>query len=523
MLRYYVLNAISVLLIAFSLSLSLWGSRYIHFTYEISVLLSFFSLILFVISAFKRKKAPSVSPVSTINTSEKKRKTESAIGFSDVAANESALKSLKELVDFLKSPEKYARLGARIPHGVLLYGPPGTGKTLLARALAGEAGVPFIAMNGSDFVEMYVGVGASRVRETFKKARKHGKCVVFIDEIDTLGRSRSLNSSEERDQTLNALLSEMSGFSPSSGIIVIGATNRWEMLDPALLRPGRFDRQIEVGMPGLMERVSILKLHAKNKPVSKEIDFLSLASLTAFFSGASLENLMNEAAIRAARRNASVIEKEDFDEAYIAIVAGEDGSSHQDTREKEIIAVHEAGHTLAARQLFGKSIRRISILPSSGGAAGYNLMIPEEKSLYTKLDLEKKILVLLAGRCAEQIVFSINGITTGASEDIKRAGEIALSLAGEMGFQDHPAIHENTLFRYYGARGDMSEKVRNMLCTLYEEAVSFLDKNRNTLLNLANELLLKETMAKDEIDRFFKDNPICMSSENNDSAKEDDI
>ena len=280
--KYYYLNGASIILIASALTVSLWGSRMFPFTYELSVCLSVLALFLFVISAMTRRKMPSYTeakPQKHIKTNEKQK---SCIRFADVAANDNARKSLMELVDFLKHPEKYARLGARIPHGVLLYGPPGTGKTLLARALAGEADVPFLAMNGSDFVEMYVGVGASRVRDTFKKARKYGKCVIFIDEIDTLGRARNANSSEERDQTLNALLSEMSGFSPADGIIVVAATNRWEMLDPALLRPGRFDRQIEVGMPAMNERMDILKLHAKNKPLSKNVSLTELAKETAF-------------------------------------------------------------------------------------------------------------------------------------------------------------------------------------------------------------------------------------------------
>ena len=470
-----------------------------------------------------RRKSPSFNHAKPVKNAKGSEKAKSSVRFSDVAANDNARKSLMEMADFLKNPEKYACLGARIPRGVLLYGPPGTGKTLLARALAGEANVPFIAMNGSDFVEMYVGVGASRVRDTFKKARRMGKCVIFIDEIDTLGRARNANSSEERDQTLNALLSEMSGFSPSDGIIVIAATNRWEMLDPALLRPGRFDRQIEVGMPALKERMEILKLHAKNKPVSKDVNLSSLASATAFFSGASLENLLNEAAIRAARRNASEIQQKDIDEAFISVTAGEDGRAHENEDEKTVIAVHEAGHALVTRALFGDSIQRISILPSTGGAAGYNLLIPEDKSLYTKADLEKKILVLLAGRCAEQLVFSIDGITTGASGDIRRAGEIAVNLAGELGFQEHPAIHENTLIKAFGARFDPSEKARKMLSDLYDENLAFLRNNIKTLIKLSNALLAKESMGKAEIDRFFQLNPIQMSSESKEMTNKDAI
>ncbi|MBQ6715102.1 MAG: AAA family ATPase [Clostridia bacterium] len=521
--KYYYLNGASIILIASALTVSLWGSRMFPFTYELSVCLSVLALSLFVISAMTRRKMPSYTeakPQKHIKTNEKQK---SCIRFADVAANDNARKSLMELVDFLKHPEKYARLGARIPHGVLLYGPPGTGKTLLARALAGEADVPFLAMNGSDFVEMYVGVGASRVRDTFKKARKYGKCVIFIDEIDTLGRARNANSSEERDQTLNALLSEMSGFSPADGIIVVAATNRWEMLDPALLRPGRFDRQIEVGMPAMNERMDILKLHAKNKPLSKNVSLTELAKETAFFSGASLENLLNEAAIRAARRNALQIEKEDVDKAFISVTAGEDGRAHENENEKIIIAVHEAGHALVSYQLFGSNIQRISILPSSGGAAGYNLLVPEEKTLYTKEDMEKKMLVLLAGRCAEEIAFSKEGVTSGALSDIKRASEISVNYACELGFLDHPAIHEATFVKAFGGRYEISERARRILSDLYNEALSFLTENKEALTCLASELLLNESMSKSEIDCFFKRHPLHVSNENKDSTKVDAI
>ena len=521
--KYYYLNGASILLILSALTITLWGGRFLSSTYELSVFLSALALMLFVFSAMKRKRTPSFNQPKSLKAAKNPSKAASGIRFTDVAANDNARRSLMEMVDFLKNPGKYARLGARIPHGVLLYGPPGTGKTLLARALAGEANVPFIAMNGSDFVEMYVGVGASRIRDTFRKARKYGKCVIFIDEIDTLGRARNASSSEERDQTLNALLSEMSGFSPSDGIIVVAATNRWEMLDPALLRPGRFDRQIEVGMPALKEREDILKLHMKNKPVSKDVSLTGLAQATAFFSGASIENLLNEAAIRAARRNSFEIHQRDIDEAFISVTAGEDGRSHENENEKTVIAVHEAGHALVTRALYGSAIQRISILPSSGGAAGYNLLIPEDKSLYTKSDMEKKILVLLAGRCAEQVVFSVDGITTGASGDIRRAGEIAVNSAGELGFQEHPAIHENTFMKAFGARFDPSEKARKLLADLYDEDLAFLKNNVETLIRLSNELLSKESMTKSEIDRFFHENPVHVSSESEESTMKDAI
>ena len=313
-------------------------------------------------------------------------------GFGDVAANEEAKKSLEGLVDYLKDPQKYARYGARMPRGVLLYGPPGTGKTLLARALAGEAGVPFFALSGSDFVQMYVGVGASRVRELFKSARKAGKCVIFIDEIDAMAKKRDEQSSDERDQTLNALLSEMSGFRPSEGIIVLAATNRLDTLDPALLRPGRFDRQIEVGLPGREERLSILRLHSRNKPLSRAVDLEALAGDTSCFSGASLENLLNEAAIAAAGRGAEAIEPDDVRGAFYKTVAGADRKSTATRAERRVIAVHEAGHALASLTLTPENrLRRVSILPAGGGAAGYNLSIPPERTMLEKRQIERQI------------------------------------------------------------------------------------------------------------------------------------
>ena len=264
--------------------------------------------------------------------------------FSDVAANEQALQSVSELRDYLKHPGKYVRYGARMPRGVLLYGPPGTGKTLLARALAGEAGVPFFALSGSDFVEKYVGVGASRVRALFRKARKAGRCVIFIDEIDAMGKRRDDSASDERDQTLNALLSEMSGFYTGDGVIVMAATNRIEALDPALLRPGRFDRQIEVGLPGREQRLKILKLHSRGKPLSDDVSLEELAAQTVSFSGASLENLMNEAALVAAERDDGYIDRQDLQQAFYRSVAGADHEMLASPREKRIIAVHESGH-----------------------------------------------------------------------------------------------------------------------------------------------------------------------------------
>ncbi|MBR1560294.1 MAG: AAA family ATPase, partial [Clostridia bacterium] len=369
------------------------------------------------------------------------KKEAKACTFRDVAANDQALSSLTELRDYLKEPDRYARYGARMPRGVLLYGPPGTGKTLLARALAGEAGVPFFALSGSDFVEKYVGVGASRVRELFRKARKAGRCVIFIDEIDAMGKKRDDASSDERDQTLNALLSEMSGFHTRDGVVVIAATNRMEMLDPALLRPGRFDRQIEVGLPGRDERLSILKLHGRDKPMEDGVDWEGVAALTVGFSGASLENLLNEAAILAARRDAGVIHMEDVKRAFRKTVAGEDRPNLANVRERASIAIHEAGHALISRLLLPENrLARVSILPAGHGAAGYNLTIPAERVMLTRTAIEGQIRVLLAGRAAEQVVYGEAALTAGASSDIARATELASAMVLELGLAGEPAV-----------------------------------------------------------------------------------
>jgi len=506
-----VLNLIPVLLICLSLALSVTNHDIFPHSYEFSVLLCCISMIIFIINAFIYRKKPSFSPVFGFNDS-KNAKNTSLMRFHDVAANECALNSLKELVDFLKFPGKYASVGARIPRGVLLYGPPGTGKTLLARALAGEAQVPFIAMNGSDFVEMYVGVGASRIREIFKKARKLGKCVIFIDEIDTLGRTRGTNASEERDQTLNALLSEMSGFTPSDGVIVVAATNRMEIMDPALLRAGRFDRRIEVGMPGRNERESILKLHARNKPLSKDVNLQSLAASTAFFSGASLENLMNEAAIRAARRGSEAIENTDIESAFITVTAGEDLSSNISDIDKTRIALHEAGHALALKALTPESeIKRISILPSSSGAAGYNLTLPEEKTLHTRKDLMNRLTVLLSGRAAEQIIFGENGITTGASNDLKRAAETAVYMVNEIGMGLSPAVCESSVSKAFGGNREAGEKTREILDEIYVKAMNLMKINIDALTDLTKELMENEVMNGYDIDLFFNHHALSMS------------
>lgn len=414
--------------------------------------------------------------------------------FADVAANEEALRSLSMLVDYLKNPEKYVRMGARMPKGVLLYGPPGTGKTLLAQALAGEAGVPFFALSGSDFVQMYVGVGASRVRELFQKAKKVGKCVIFIDEIDAMGKKRDDSASEEREQTLNALLSEMSGFKKNDGTIILAATNRLDTLDPALLRPGRFDRKIEVGLPGLHERLDILKLHCRKKPMAEEIDLDTLAAQTVYFSGASLEALLNEAAIRAARRGADAIERPDIEAAYLATVAGEDKPSHAAREERATIALHEAGHALATRLLLpDQRVTRVSILPSGKGAAGYSLSIPPELAVIGRDRLLKQIRILLAGRAAELMIGGPDEITGGASNDLARAAEIATAMTMDLGMAGDPGVALRPLKSSCGG-GDGFERCKDLLNEQFESVTQLLEQNTDTLMKITETLMEEETL-----------------------------
>lgn len=354
--------------------------------------------------------------------------------FSDVAANDEAMESLRDVLHFIRSPEAYSRFGARVPRGVMLYGAPGTGKTLMARALAGEAGVPFFAVNGADFVEMYVGVGASRVRALFQAARKAGRAVIFFDEIDAIGKKRD-NRSDEREQTLNALLSEMSGFGERDGVVVVAATNRLDTLDEALLRAGRFDRQIEAPLPGLAERLRILEVHARGKPLSKEVSLEALARDTALFSGAKLECLLNEAAILAAKRDAQAIESADVQRALDTLLFGmERPAACRLAHEREVTAAHEAGHAILTAVLLPHSeIRKVSIIPTGRGAAGYSMAMPQEKLFHEKRELMHHIAVALAGREAEALLLGPERVSTGAANDIEKAALLARRMVNEWG------------------------------------------------------------------------------------------
>jgi len=459
------------------------------------------SLAGLILCAVFRPRAMSAEAEGLGVVAEKER---SQCTFSDFAANAEARKSLEQLRDYLLQPEKYQKYGARMPRGVLLYGPPGTGKTLLARALAGEADVPFFALSGSDFVEKFVGVGAMRVRELFKRARRAGKCVIFIDEIDAMGKRRHDQSSDERDQTLNALLSEMSGFRSGEGILVLAATNRIEMLDPALLRPGRFDRQIEVGLPGKSERLSILKLHSRNKPMGDDVNLESLAAETVYFSGASLENLLNEAAILAAAQDKENISMDHIRTALIRTVVGAERESAASEDERKTIALHEAGHALALRALTPTSrIARVSILPAGHGAAGYNLAVPQERVMLSRREMENQICILLAGRAAELLIRGEDALTAGASSDISRATEMAAAMVCELGMAGEPAVSLKALGRSCSGVNDASERCRRLLDGLFMRTQRLLAMNAGALGRLAEALLERETLNGGEVDEIL--------------------
>ena len=438
------------------------------------------------------------------------------ITFADVAGADEEKQELEEIVEFLKDPAKFTRLGAKIPHGVLLVGPPGTGKTLLAKAVAGEAGVPFYSISGSDFVEMYVGVGASRVRDLFETARKSPASIVFIDEIDAVGRHRGAGlggGHDEREQTLNQLLVEMDGFGSHDGIIVMAATNRPDILDPALLRPGRFDREITVDAPDIKGRAAILRVHSRNKPLEAGVDLEVVAKKTAGFTGADLANLLNEAALLAARRNKALIGMEDIDDAFIRVIAGPKKVSRvMSERERRNTAYHEAGHAIVSHVLpHLDSVHQISIIPS-GRALGYTMSLPaEDKYSVYKEELKEKIAELLAGRVAESIVFG--DISGGASNDIQRATETARKMVTQLGMSDvlGPVMYgsgqgEVFLGRDFSNNKDYSEEVaakidseiKALLDEGYARAKEILEQNREKLDFIAEFLLMNEVMDGDQ-------------------------
>ena len=423
--------------------------------------------------------------------------------FSDVAAQDEAVESLRALADVLKRPEKYARYGARPPRGVLLYGPPGTGKTLLARALAGEAEVPFFSACGSDFVQMYVGVGASRVRDLFRKARKAGRAVIFIDEIDALGGRRE-GGNDEREQTLNALLTELSGFRGDEGIAVLAATNRPDKLDAALTRPGRFDRQLEIGLPDKAGRLRILRTHAIGKPLARDVDLERLAADTVGFSGAKLESMLNEAALRAARRDTGRITAEDVDAAFReTLVGGEKAERVWGEREREITAHHEAGHALATLLLEPDSrLSRVSIIPSTRGAAGYSMAVPPERMMLTAAQVEAHIGVALAGRAAEELIFGSACITSGAANDLQQATELTARMCMEWGMDADSGLAVRRVLTPWGGGGEAL--VRARLEKTYAMTKTLLEENMGALRALAEVLLREEWLGGERAEAIVK-------------------
>ena len=442
------------------------------------------------------------------------------ITFDDVAGLDEEKEELEEVVDFLRRPQKYASIGARIPKGILLVGPPGTGKTYLSKAAAGEAGVPFFTISGSDFVEMFVGVGASRVRDLFEQAKKHAPCIIFIDEIDAVGRKRGAGMGgghDEREQTLNQLLVEMDGFMENSGIIVLAATNRPDILDPALLRPGRFDRQVVVGIPDIKAREEIFKIHSRNKPLEEDVNAEVLARRTPGFTPADIENMLNEAALLSIRKNSKAISMEDIEEAITKVIAGPQKKSRViSEKERWLTAVHESGHAVVARSLPETDpVHQITIVPR-GRAGGFTMILPTEERFYTtKVDMEEQIVHLLGGRVAESLV--LKDISTGASNDIQRATTIARDMVTKYGFSEklgpvnYSSGEEVFIGRDFGTKNYFSEEtsneidaeVKEIIHSSYEHATAILTEHMDKLLEVANALMKLETISGEEFEKLY--------------------
>ena len=513
-----------------------------------------FGLIIFTVIAFLRSSGKGGAlnnfgkARTKVGADEKKK-----VLFRDVAGADEEKEELKEVVDFLRDPGKYTKLGAKIPHGVLLVGPPGTGKTLLAKAVAGEAGVPFFSISGSDFVEMYVGVGASRVRDLFDTAKKHPASIVFIDEIDAVGRHRGAGlggGHDEREQTLNQLLVEMDGFGSGGAVIVIAATNRPDILDPALLRPGRFDRQITVGYPDIKGRLDILKIHAQGKPFENEVSLEKVAKTTVGFTGADLANLLNEAALLAARRNKHLIGEQELEDASIKVIVGTEKRSRVvKEKEKKLTAYHEAGHAILTKILQpDNQVHQISVIPT-GGAGGYTIHRPnEDRSYGSRNDMKNDIVVLLGGRMAEKLV--LEDISTGASNDIQRATSIARSMVTRYGFSDilGPVVYgsehgsdEVFLGRDFNNQKNYSEntaaiidqEIKRIVCEAYDKAESLLTENMDKLHFIAQFLFKNEIMDEyqfeavmsgeavtvEELEKLSEDRKLRSKEENEAKAK----
>ena len=478
--------------------------------------------MVFIIIMMNRQGGGANARMMNFGKSRAKMASDSKKRFDDVAGLEEEKEDLAEVVDFLRDPEKYTKVGARIPKGVLLVGPPGTGKTLIAKAVAGEAGVPFFSISGSDFVEMFVGVGASRVRDLFEDAKKNSPCIVFIDEIDAVARRRGAGlggGHDEREQTLNQLLVEMDGFGVNEGIIVMAATNRVDILDPAIMRPGRFDRKVMVGAPDVRGREQILKVHARNKPLGDDVDLKTIAQTTAGFTGADLENLLNEAAIGAAKANRAYIVQEDIRSAFLKVGVGQEKKSKLITeKDKRITAYHEAGHAILFHVLPDVGpVYTVSIIPTGLGAAGYTMPLPEKDELFnTRGRMLQNIIVGLGGRVAEELVF--DDITTGASQDLKTCTATARAMVTRYGFSDRLGLiayegDDNEVFigrdyervRNYSeaTANEIDEEIARIIRECYEKAKSLIEEHRDVLEKCAQLLLVKEKIGRAEFEALF--------------------
>lgn len=423
--------------------------------------------------------------------------------FSDIAGNEEAKEDMKFLVKFLKEPQKYIEMGAKLPKGVILYGAPGTGKTLTARAIAGEAEVPFFNVTGSDFIEMYAGLGAKRVRSLFKEAKENAPCIVFIDELDALGTTRGQDSHSEKDQTINALLSEMDGFAVSEGVIVMAATNRVQDLDSALIRPGRFDRHIGIELPEYRDRLQILELHANNKNLGEDVSLEALAKMTIGFSGAALEALLNEATILAVNRDSLVVTMEDIDEAHFKMLVKGNKKKDSDRTERDtrLVAYHEAGHALVAKLKTDNDVPKVTIVPSTSGVGGATFNIPKRMNLLSKTDIENEIMVLYAGRAAEEVLKGNNkDITTGASNDIERATELIKAYFNDYGMSDKYGMIKVSAIE---KGGDILDEAIEMSKKIYDKTLQLLKDKEEKLDEIAAELIERETIIEADLDRII--------------------